>query len=46
MLLLILHALSLPFCWLDAEEPRRDSEALGDGRATRRQETKFFVTTC
>lgn len=43
--LLILHALSFSFCWLDAEEPRRDSEAQGDGRATRGHENKFLVST-
>lgn len=45
ILLLILHALSLPFCWLDAEETLNASKALGDGRATRGQETKFLVIT-
>lgn len=41
----ILHALSIPFCWLDAEEPRKDSEALWDSRATRRQKTRFLIIT-
>lgn len=41
----ILHALFIPFCWLDAEEPRKDSEALWDSRATRRQKTRFLIIT-
>lgn len=41
----ILHALSFTFCWPDAEEPRQDSEELGEVRAPRGHETKFLVIT-